>query len=129
MKIETMADISIPNSNPPALYMILTWLQCSMMYIASLKVIRSGPHTMPRDYHSKSRHPPWSQIIIHNHICYPLKCLTSPWNYTLTKSDPLMNRKTNRAWNIVCTTLGVKMCCTTIIMFSTFQWPSISLPN
>ncbi len=68
MKIETMADILILNSNLFVLYMNLTWLQCSMMYIASLVVIRSGSHTMQRDYHSKLRYLPWSQIINHNHI-------------------------------------------------------------
>ena len=45
MKSETMADISILNSNLFVLYINLIWLQCAMMHRASLMVIRSGSHT------------------------------------------------------------------------------------
>ncbi len=66
MKSETMADISILNSNLFVLYINLIWLQCAMMHIASLLVIRSGSHTMQRDYHLKLRYLLCSQIINRN---------------------------------------------------------------
>ncbi len=66
MKSESMADISILISNSFVLYMNLTQLQCAMMHIASLMVIRSGSHTMQRDCHLKLRHLPCSQFINHN---------------------------------------------------------------
>ncbi len=61
LRTDSMANISILNTNSFLLYMNLTLLQCAMMHIASLMVI-----TMERDYHLKLRHLPCSQIKSHN---------------------------------------------------------------
>ncbi len=87
MKSETMADISILNSNLFVLYIHLIWLQCAMMHIASLMVIRSGSHTMQRDYHLKLRYVLCSQIINRNVTILLHMTLSTSNIWTITKQD------------------------------------------
>ncbi len=94
MKSETMADISILNSNLFVFNINLIWLQCAMMHIASLMVIRSGSHTMQKDYHLKLKYLLCSQIINRNVLsCFPLT-YSKVWHVELPA-------ELNQSWNEV----------------------------